>query len=119
MMDHAHADARDGLAAPRRGFPSPMRLLAVAAWVGLLTGLAELVILAIREARGGAVTIEMLWDNRHSGWMIPASNLAIFSLAALACSLLARARPKMAAFVAGPLIAALAIVGLSSVPKTG
>ena len=83
-------------------------LIAIGAWIGLLAGFAELGVIAARGAIGARVTSDLLRLNRHSSWMTPTSNAAIFVAAASVFALFALLMPKIAKRIAIPVLAALA-----------
>ena len=76
--------------------PSPGRacgsrsILATAAWFGLLTGLAELVILVVRHHLESSTVLGTLQMNRHFPWMVPLAHLGIFLACGLPLALAAR-----------------------------
>lgn len=94
--------------------PNPPRvrtavgLIAVGAWIGLLAGIAELGVIAVRGAVGARVTSDLLRLNRHSSWMTPTSNLAIFAGIACLFGMFALLAPRLSRRIAGPVLAAMA-----------
>ncbi len=87
-------------------------LLALAVWTGLLAGVAELGVIAARGAVGARVTSDLLRLNRHSSWMLPASNLAIFAAIGGVLAAIAIAFPQLARRVAGPVLGMLAFAAV-------
>ena len=81
---------------PARPAPA-LTLLALAVWTGLAVGLLEL---------GLTWVLKPLYDpspglfrgNRHTLWMIPVTNLAVFGACGLGLALGARRRPRLATF---------------------
>ncbi|MDB5351306.1 MAG: Arylsulfatase [Planctomycetota bacterium] len=109
MTDHAPREALDGLPQSARAPIDGKWLVFTAAWMGFLTGLCEVAILAARTAAGASVTTDMLWINRHSGWMIPASDLLLFAAVGALIAFLARLRARIATYWAGPILAAMSV----------
>ena len=64
--------------------PTPLSVVLMAQWLGLFTGLLDLVILLVRNHFFGTAAIGALQLNRHFPWMIPVTHLLIFSVAGLA-----------------------------------
>lgn len=93
---------------------SPVQLLLVGAWFGIVTGLIELggTVAAVKLA--GRVTYDTLRTNWHYSWMIPLSNLFLFSAFALVYCLaslrLPRLRTDPLAFVIFAFLSAWALV---------
>jgi arylsulfatase A-like enzyme len=79
-----------------------------AAWFGVMTGFAELVVLLLRNYQSGGVALGKLQMNRHFTWMVPVSNGMIFLAIGLALGVLGvfwprwttRFRPHIFCFMA-------------------
>jgi hypothetical protein len=69
--------------------PTPLAIVLMAQWLGLVTGLLELGLLLVRNYLYGTATLGALQLNRHFPWMIPVTHLMIFSIAGLALAPLA------------------------------
>jgi arylsulfatase A-like enzyme len=72
--------------------PRPAALLLVAAWFGLLTGLAEVSILASQKL----FLHRILHVSPHAAWMAPVADLVVFAAPGLALSVLVWRRPELA-----------------------
>ncbi len=92
---------------PSRG-RAAILILAVSAWVGLVTGALEVAVIAARGAIGARVTSDLLRWNRHGNWMIPASDVSIFAAVGVLLAGLALIAPRSVRRVAGPVLGVLA-----------
>ncbi len=95
--------ARAATAVGPESRPTPLSVVLMAQWLGLVTGLLELVLLLVQDHFFGTATIGGLQLNRHFPWMIPVTHLMIFSVAGLVLAPMAllRARfvPRLTAFL--------------------
>jgi arylsulfatase A-like enzyme len=92
---------------------TPPDALWIGAWFGVLAGLLELLVLAVRNQISGSVWLGMLRMNRHFGWMIPAADALIFLAAGLVVALVVRLVPgpgRWLAFRLPGFLAALALL---------
>ena len=104
------ASQETGPVAPRIG---PFEALAFASWFGISTGLLEVAILFFRKQFTNAAALGMLQMNRHAIWMIPVSEVTVFTLFGILLALVAWRLPAFAARVATYtccLLAALAVL---------
>ena len=83
-------------------------ILAVAVWAGLLTGLAEVGVVAVREAIGARVTADLLRWNRHALWMAPLSDGFIVATVGLVLAVVALIAPRFGRRIAGIVLGVLA-----------
>ncbi len=67
------------------------RILALAAWFGLLTGSGELVCFGIQKF----LLHQLIWFGRHIVWMAPLANLCLFVLVGLVVMAVQRAFPRL------------------------
>src|SRR4051812_37817771 len=74
--------------------PTPLAVVLMAVWIGLVTGLLELVLLLVRNYFYGTATLGALQLNLHFPWMIPVTHLIIFGIAGLALAPLAVLRSR-------------------------
>ncbi len=105
--------ARDtaGVVEPESG-PTPLAVVLMAQWFGLVTGLLELGLLLLRNYLYGTATLGALQLNRHFHWMIPLTHLAIFSMAGLALAPLALLRARWVLRLAAFLLCTLSFFAL-------
>jgi arylsulfatase A-like enzyme len=89
-------EARSSPDPPPRLSASPWDHLAIAACFGAVTGLVELALVGARFKLLQQVTFDLLRKNHHFLWMIPASNILIFTTAGLFICIVAMVRPKEA-----------------------
>lgn len=71
----------------------PAAALGIALWFGLVTGILEAVVLAVRSATGHLVHVS--W---HYPWMIPVADAALFLVPGVVLTLLVMAFPRMVRF---------------------
>jgi arylsulfatase A-like enzyme len=90
----------------------PPSVLAIAAWFGLLTGLVELAILAIRHALETSTVLGTLQMNRHFTWMVPVAHLGIFLAAGLPLAVAGRFLRDKSTRFASWLLTALGLASL-------
>jgi arylsulfatase A-like enzyme len=74
--------------------PAAVSVVLLSAWMGLLTGLVELLILVARKYLYSSAALGSLQINRHYAWMIPTANLMIFTTVGLVLALVARIGPR-------------------------
>src|SRR6202042_3822108 len=67
-------------------------LLLTTLWFGLLAGWLEMGLVLAQKVVNPHVSVSTLRTNRHLVWMIPVSDLLIFSVVGLSIALLARFR---------------------------
>jgi arylsulfatase A-like enzyme len=91
---------------------TPIGVIVIAQWFGLVTGMVELGLLLVRNHFYGTATIGSLQLNRHFPWMIPVAHVLIFSLAGLALVPLAWFWIPRGLRVAFWLLATLSLLGL-------
>jgi arylsulfatase A-like enzyme len=99
----------DGPDQPRHGEP---RLIATAAWLGLMIGLIELSALLIQALQNRASAVGTLRLNRHYPWMIPVAHLGLFLAFGLVLELLAKTKPELARRVSALVLGSLVILEL-------
>lgn len=92
----------------------PRQILLLAAWFGVVTGLLELLQLAVRNQLSGSVWLGVLRMNRHFGWMIPVSNVVIFLAAGLVGGVIARHAPRAGRWMAIRVLGFLCSLALLS-----
>ena len=88
------------LTSPPAAREQPPRFLLMAAWFGLLSGLAEVSLLAVKKFLQGRI----VFQGPEIAWMAPLAHLLILAMPALFLSMIARRWPRlptlgMAAFV--------------------
>lgn len=76
---------------PRAAGPVP-----TLCWLGLVTGLLEMLLVAGQRAFVAAISLESLRLNRHFVWMIPAANLLLFGALGMVLAALGRRRAGLA-----------------------
>ncbi len=81
-------------------------------WFGLLAGWLELGLVLAQRAVNPHVSIESLRTNRHFVWMVPVSDVLIFSVVGLSIALLARFRRGIAQWTALRLPVAMSFLAL-------
>ena len=91
--------------------PEP-RLVAEAAWLGLMVGLIEVGVLLVEKYQNRVATIGALRLNRHYPWMIPVAHVALFVAFGLALELFAKARPSLARRASSLVLGSLVILEL-------
>ncbi len=99
------ARAAEDLIPSRRGFPS---LLLLSAWCGLVSGLLEVGITVLRKQTFDIN--HLYWMSRHFVWMVPLTDLAIFVLAGVALSSLARWGGRRGRWLAPRLLCGLTLL---------
>jgi arylsulfatase A-like enzyme len=105
-----NCDATDEAARlPRQG---PSALLRMTLWFGLLAGWLELGLLLAQGAVNPRVSVATLRTNRHFVWMIPVSDLLIFSVVGLSIALLATYRRALARWIGFRLPAGMFLMAL-------
>ena len=77
------ADRLQSIPAPRRHVASPEVRARFAVWLGLTTGLLEVVLLFIRRYLLDSSAVSALQLNQHARWMIPISHGMIFGACGL------------------------------------
>ncbi len=83
---------------------SPRSALGIALWLGLVIGLAELVLTRVQKPLTDP-SPGLFRMNRHILWTIPTVNLVVFGLCGLGAALALRARPRLGVRGAlGPLV---------------
>lgn len=85
-----------GPAVPPEVLPGPRAILALAAWFGLLTGMAELAVMLVGRLVAGASMLGSVQMHRHFLWMIPVAHVAILTGCGLPLSVLAARAPRAA-----------------------
>jgi arylsulfatase A-like enzyme len=75
------------------------RLFVTTLWFGLLAGWLELGLVQAQRAVNPHVSIDMLRTNRHFIWMVPVSDVSIFSVVAVVIALTARFRMGIARWI--------------------
>jgi arylsulfatase A-like enzyme len=78
----------------------PGTVLVWALWIGLVTGLTELVLIVLRKQFIDPAALGALQLNRHAVWMIPASDAIILGTHGLILAALGLFRPRPAAVLA-------------------
>jgi arylsulfatase A-like enzyme len=84
--------------------------LAMAMWLGLVMGLLEVGMLLVEKQQNHVATIGALRLNRHYPWMVPASQLAIFTAFGLVLALIRRVRPCLGSRVAPMALGTLVLL---------
>jgi arylsulfatase A-like enzyme len=92
--------------------PTPLAVVLMAQWFGLVTGLLELAVLLVQNHFYGTATLGTLQLNQHFSWMIPATHLLIFSAAGLVLAPLALIRRRWAVRLTLFVVCALCCFGL-------
>jgi arylsulfatase A-like enzyme len=90
----------------------PGMVLATAAWLGLMTGLVELVVLFAWHQIDESTVLGALQMNRHFAWMVPVAHLAIFVLVGLPMALVVRLVRRGSFRATAWALTALAIVSI-------
>jgi arylsulfatase A-like enzyme len=97
---------------PASGDPAclaPPNLLAAGVWWGVIAGVLELSVRQASWAIRPRVTVGTIRTNRHALWMLPVSEVLVLGAVGLMLLALAQVVPKVAAKIATPLLAALAM----------
>jgi len=87
-------------------------LLSTLLWFGFATGWLELGLLFLRRALDPRVTDDMVRLNRHYVWMVPASDVLIFTVVSLLMIPLARVWPRFIRWLSMRLALALSALAL-------
>ncbi len=98
----------DGLGSRRGG----RALFLTTLWFGLLAGWLELGLVLAWRAINPHVSIDALRKNRHLVWMVPVSDVLIFSVVGLSIALLARFRRGLARWIGSRLPVGMAFLAL-------
>ena len=112
MSEVEGVDARGGRTRPVPGW------ISTASWLGLMIGLAEVLMLVIEKQLNHVALIGALRLNRHYPWMIPASHLAIFAACGLGLEVFRRAAPDLARRIAPRVLASLALLSILLATRT-
>jgi arylsulfatase A-like enzyme len=100
-----HADRIQSVAEPVEMAPRPRSVLVFAVWLGLATGLLEVVLLFVRRQLLDSSAVSALQLNQHARWMIPISHGMMFG----ACGLILAA---VAALTRSRRLVGLGVYGL-------
>ena len=92
--------------------PTPLSVIVMAQWLGLVTGLLELALLLVRNHFFGTAAIGSLQLNQHFPWMIPVTHWMIFTVAGLALAPIALLRARFVPRLTAFLLCALALFSL-------
>ena len=107
----SEVSTRRAVGEPGDRTPEP-RLVATAAWLGLMVGMIEVGVLLFQAYQNRVATIGALRLNQHYPWMIPVAHLAIFVAFGLALELFEKTRPEAARRVASLVLGSLVILEL-------
>ena len=91
---------------PPAVYEKPSNILLIATWFGLLTGLAEIGIIVVKDL----ALHQSIGIVPHVVWMVPLANVVVFTSAGLFLSLLVLQKPKLV-----PLRAAVLVFAFLSV----
>jgi arylsulfatase A-like enzyme len=90
---------------------SPVAVMVLSIWSGLVAGLLELGVMLAQDAYHHTVTVDFIRTNRHFLWMIPVSNLIIFGAIGLLLGVFARSAPGRVIRLAAYALCFLAFLG--------
>ena len=107
-VDDLAADVHRG----RGSRPGASTLFLTTMWFGLVAGWLELALVVGQRAIHPHVSLDAIRTNQHFVWMIPVSDVLIFSVVGVAIALLATFRQKIARWAALRLPVALSSLAL-------
>lgn len=93
--------------------PGPRTLIEGAAWFGLVAGWLELAGLQLQRIIDPRIWMDSLRTNDHFVWMMPLSNMLLFTAVGLVLAILARNRPRVAHQIGWRVLATLAVVAVA------
>src|SRR4051794_3345757 len=88
------------------------RIFLTTLWFGLVAGWLELGLVLVEGAVRPRASFDTLRTNRHLVWMVPVSDVLIFSVVGLLIALLARFQQRLAWWIALRLPVALGFLAL-------